>query len=374
MKIVVKKNFSIASDFKKRIQNKTRRVNISLQFNKINSLLYLKRNWKLNNIISKYQWLKYNESEEHLSKISKIIKNYKNKNLKKIFCCSYKDISLQNKLSTTNDNYVLGKIKNIYKGVEICQQEINKIKIKKKYNIILCRHILEHAFNLTAFIKNLQKISTDDAIYYFEVPDCEKLIKNFEYLIIWEEHLTYFFKSTLINFLENKGFKILKFIKIKQRHENLLCVIAKKKLFTNKKKISNLDKQKFLSLVVDYQKQFENVKKKILNFFRTNKSRKFIIFGAGHTANTFINLFNLSSKINFIVDENKKKVGKFFPGTCIKIINVSKFKKIKDPNICLIASDPAHDIKIEKKLKNKLSKIYSIISTSKKFILHDQKN
>ena len=60
------------------------------------------------------------------------------------------------------------------------------------------------------------------------MPDCEKLIKNNDYLMIWEEHLTYYFKSTLTHFLKSKGFKILKFHKVKQEHEDLLCVITKK--------------------------------------------------------------------------------------------------------------------------------------------------
>ena len=75
----------------------------------------------------------------------------------------------------------------------------------------------------------MDKIATSDALYYFEVPDCEKLIKNNDYLMIWEEHLTYYFKSTLIHFLKSKGFKILKFVKVKQKHEDLLCVIILKK-------------------------------------------------------------------------------------------------------------------------------------------------
>ena len=47
MNIISKKNFSIASDFKKKIYTKTRKINLCLKFNKKNSTLYLERNWKL---------------------------------------------------------------------------------------------------------------------------------------------------------------------------------------------------------------------------------------------------------------------------------------------------------------------------------------
>jgi hypothetical protein len=373
MRILFKKNFSIASDFKEKYK-KEKKIKISLNLNTKSSILYLKRNWKLNKITSKNDWLKYNEPEKHLFQIAKIIENYSNTNFKKkiVFCSSYKDISLQDRLRPIEDNYILGKKKNGYRGVEICQHEINKVKIEKKFNIVLCRHILEHAFNLEIFVKNLKKISTNEAIFYFEVPDCEKLVKKQEYLMIWEEHLTYFFKSTLSNFLENNNFKIIKFIKIKQEHEDLLCVLAKKNfLHVNFKHNLNYDKKKIYDLLKNYKENFTKIRNKVQAFFKKYSDKKIILFGAGHTANTFINLFNLSSKINYIVDENKKKIGKFFPSTNIKIIDIKKFRLIKKLKICLITSDPIHDIQIEKKLKDKYTKIYSIITCSKKFILND---
>lgn len=371
MKILFRKNFSIASDFKKKINAKTRKIDLCLKYNKKSSILYLERNWKLKKIISKYNWIKYAEPEHHLDKITDIIKSRVNKKLKKIFCSSYKDISLKNRLFPINENYILGKNKKNFKGVEFCQQEINKIKLKKKYNIILCRHILEHAFDLTKFIQSLDKIATRDALYYFEVPDCEKLVKNNDYLMIWEEHLTYYFRSTLIHFLESKGFKILKFIKVKQEHEDLLCVITQK---TNNKMISKknhlkMTQKKNLSLVKIYKNNFKKTVNKIHNFFKKHKDKKIILFGAGHTANTFINLFNVSSRINYIIDQNKNKIGKYFPGTRIEIISIEKFKKIKESKICLISSDPAKDQNIGKNLKDEFTKIYSIITSSKKFML-----
>lgn len=371
MKIISKKNFSIASDFKKQINSKTRKINLSFEFNKKNSILYLKKSWRLKKIVSKYNWIKYNEPEHHLDQITLLIKKNLKIESKKIFCSSYKDISLKKRLNSKCEAYILGKNKKNFKGVEFCQQEINKIKLKKKYDVILCRHILEHAFDRVKFIKNLEKIATKDALYYFEVPDCEKLIKKNDYLMIWEEHLIYFFKSTLIHFLENNGFKVLKFIKIKQKHEDLLCVIAKKKFskIINKKKIFKIRKKQILLLVENYKKNFIKTQNKIQNFFKNHKNSKIILFGAGHTANTFINLFNLSSKINYIVDQNRNKIGKYFPGTRIKIIGIKQYKKIKSSKICLLSSDPDKDYEIENNLKDELAKIYSIITNSEKSIL-----
>ena len=99
MKIISKKNFSIASDFKKQINSKTRKINLSFEFNKKNSILYLKKSWRLKKIVSKYNWIKYNEPEHHLDQITLLIKKNLKIEPKKIFCSSYKDISLKKRLN-----------------------------------------------------------------------------------------------------------------------------------------------------------------------------------------------------------------------------------------------------------------------------------
>ena len=62
-------------------------------------------------------------------------------------------------------------------------------------------------------------------------------------------------------------------------------------------------------------------------------------------------------------------MGKYFPGTRIKIISIKQYKKIKSSKICLLSSDPDKDYEIENNLKDELAKTYSIITSSKMSIL-----
>ena len=91
----------------------------------------------------------------------------------------------------------------------MCQDIISNQKINDKYDLVLARHIVEHTFNLNKFFNSLKKISNQNSIFYFEVPDVEKLLISKDYNLIWEDHTNYFTLDTFKNLLKKKNFKIL---------------------------------------------------------------------------------------------------------------------------------------------------------------------
>ena len=78
---------------------------------------------------------------------------------------------------------------------------------------------------------------------------------------------------------------------------------------------------------------FINIIKKFLD----NK-HKIIAYGASARSSTFLNYCNINNeKIKYIVDKNPLKLNKYTPGTNMKIISFSQFKKkIKKFNTLLL--------------------------------------
>ena len=61
------------------------------------------------------------------------------------------------------------------------------------------------------------------------------------------------------------------------------------------------------------------------------KNKKIIGYGASAKAVTILNYCNLKEKyFDYFYDTTKQKIGKFLPGTRIKVI---KYKKLRDSNI-----------------------------------------
>ena len=74
----------------------------------------------------------------------------------------------------------------------------------------------------------------------------------------------------------------------------------------------------------------KNVKKNIKKF--KNNGKKVIGYGSPAKATTALNFFGVSSEIDYIIEDNSLKHGKFVPG--VKIPIVSK-DKISDKNITI---------------------------------------
>ena len=372
MLILEKKNFPISTDFKKKINSFTRKLNLKLKLNLKSGLIYLDSYWSFKKIVPKYDWIKYSEPEDHLAKMQKLIKKYwykdkTKKNVYKTLCCSYKDVSFSRYFKKYTDVTTIGE--NLkYAGVEVCQDIISNQKINDKYDLVLARHIVEHTFNLNKFFNSLKKISNQNSIFYFEVPDVEKLLISKDYNLIWEDHTNYFTLDTFKNLLKKKNFKILSQKKIHQPFEDLICIIAKK---NNQKKevINNNNIFKITIYSKDFKKKYYENKKKIRDFFLDRTDKKIFIFGAGHLTNTFVHLNSISQFIDFIIDDNIKKRGMFFPNTKIKIISVNDYKKIRGDKICLIGANPSNENKIIKRLNVENCKFYSIFLNSKRYIL-----
>ena len=143
--------------------------------------------------------------------MQKLIKKYwhkdkTKKNVYKILCCSYKDVSFSRYFKKHTNVTTIGE--NLkYAGVEVCQDIISNQKINNKYDLVLARHIVEHTFNLNKFFNSLKKISNQNSIFYFEVPDAEKLLISKDYNLIWEDHTNYFTLDTFKNLLKKKILK-----------------------------------------------------------------------------------------------------------------------------------------------------------------------
>ena len=72
----------------------------------------------------------------------------------------------------------------------------------------------------------------------------------------------------------------------------------------------------------------DNVRKNISDLKKNNN--KIIGYGSPAKATTALNFFGISSEIDFIVEDNKLKQGKFLPGMKIPIISKENLKKKYD--------------------------------------------
>ena len=322
----------------------------------------------VNKLIPRYDWITYNEPEEHLDFLAKTIIELPGINKSSVICgVSYKEDTLLarlNRLGFENTwrmamSQDLG-IANSKANLESIQQQIrpNIVNlIHQKYSspdIIIVRHILEHTHNTLEFMSTLKQIVKPSGYIIFEVPDCAKGFETLDYNTIWEEHALYFTEATFKMCLGVGGFTLHHFEKYNYTFENVLIGIVKTGNIIDISKSFFLDKGILASEKnrVQYFSKNLKLKEKLIKDFLdrfTREGNNIVMFGTGHTACMFINLFGIKDLIAFAIDDNQKKQGFYLPGSKLPIQSTeSFFSKKKNKDLCLLGLGSISEKKVIK--------------------------
>ena len=158
---------------------------------------------------------------------------------------------------------------------------------------------------------------------------------------IYHEHYNYWSLTSLINFFKQFKAKITNAEKINTHGGSLRIYVKKGKNLKINKNVSKLlsEEDKFgikkFSTYQDFAKKVyairENVQKNIKKLKQNDK--KIIGYGSPAKATTSLNFYGVSSDIDFIVEDNKLKHGKFIPGVNIPIV---KKDNVKDRNNTIV--------------------------------------
>lgn len=362
-----------SNNFKK---NKKRNIPIKIGIELNSGTLKLVNKINLNLTKTPHKWLIYNEPEFHLNKISKEILNIKKKKIKNILCTTYKDVPLASRVKKIinkkffeiftaeyffNDNKKIS-IQEILKKITFFSKR--QKKYSKIFDVILMRHVWEHIYDQKKFVENISLFSDLHTLFYFEVPDCERLIKKFDYTMIWEEHVYYYTQTTFLNSLTSNGFQVIKFLRFKENYEDILCAVAirdNQKAFdkfqisiSNQQEINSAKKYAFR---FSYFKKY--FKKKIM---KISQEGDIVVYGASHMFNIFFNIFKIETFIKYIVDDNKYKLNKFMFEKNVVIKDFNYLKR-NLPKSCIIAINPMSSSKFKLKLnflKKNNVRIFSI--------------
>ncbi len=230
------------------------------------------------------------------------------------------------------DNYD----KKIYLIKNFFSEKILRKKLikNKKFSLIVSYAMFYDVEDPNNFCKNISKILDDKGIWSLEFSYFPLLLKNLTYDQICHEHCTYYTLNTFKKIVEKNGLKIteLNVNEINGGSIEVSCAKKDSNHRVNKKKIL-----KFLSyeskitnnVYKNFQKRVIQNKKELINFLKKIKSKKIIGYGASTKGNVILNYCKLNdSSLKYICDENKKKHGKFTPGSKIKIISKNKMRKI----------------------------------------------
>jgi len=213
--------------------------------------------------------------------------------------------------------------------------------IKNGADLLLASNVFAHADDLKSMAESMKKLIKPEGKIIIEVQYLLNTIKDLTFDNIYHEHTNYWSLTALYRFFENLELKIFDVEEINTHGGSIRIYISQEKNIEIKQTVKEfLEKEKEfglnkISTYLDFGKKVENLKKEVVKNLKNLKKRypNIVGYGAPAKASTTLNYFNIKEEIDFIVEDNSLKHGKFIPGVNIPI--VSK-KKIKDKNSAIL--------------------------------------
>ncbi len=207
------------------------------------------------------------------------------------------------------------------------------------------------AFNVFAHSDKLKQIANDafdllkeNGVFIIEVQSLAEMVEKNLFDNVYHEHVNYWSLTNLVHFFENLNLYVNNFQKVETHGGSL-------RLFVSKKKKINASVSEYIKheekLGLNKLETFYNFSNKIIeqknnameNLIRLKESGKKIIFyGAPAKATTLLNYYGINSElVEFTIEDNPLKVGKYIPNTNIEIIDKERAIKLNPDVIIVLA-------------------------------------
>ena len=224
-------------------------------------------------------------------------------------------------------------------------------KINKNADLILASNVFAHSDNLKEMAECMINLLSKNGTIIIEVQYLMNTLKDLTFDNIYHEHYNYWSLTSLVNFFNQFKTKIFKAEKINTHGGSLRIYVSpgKKKIDESVKKILN-EEEKFGIKKYDTYLNFSKKVYEIRNNVRKNinkiinKKQNIVGYGSPAKATTALNFFGISKEIDFVIEDNVLKQGKFIPGVNIEIKSKNKING-KIDNLLVLAWNFFDDIK-----------------------------
>lgn len=202
--------------------------------------------------------------------------------------------------------------------------------------LLVVRHVIEHAENLQAFVEGLAALVRPGGYVMIEAPDCTTSLRLNDYAMVWEEHSLYLTPATLRPILEWGGFERVFEALYPLPFENCMVLVARR---TGTPRTPRPDPEGATQagLLARYAAAFPEVTAELRSKLKSARARgPLALFGAGHLACAFVNFHGLADLFEFVADDTPQKQGLFLPGARLPILPSEELVR-RRVSLCLLA-------------------------------------
>ena len=206
-----------------------------------------------------------------------------------------------------------------------------------KFDLVLSRQVIEHVEDIDSFLECADLLLADDGLLFIDLPDFGPALALGDVSLLWEEHISNFTRPVLKELLVRKGFKPF------ESHSYDFSGGTMSTLSRRSDK-SETDTDK--TLLTEHLASTENYATKVKQYgARLRKALKkaadsgflIILYGSGGRANVALTALGIGELIDFAIDDQSERLGKYLPCNSIEIRPTNVLQSSDQPMVILLA-------------------------------------
>ena len=208
-----------------------------------------------------------------------------------------------------------------------------------KGDVVVCRHTLEHIAPVQDFMQMVRRSIGDrpETLVFFEVPDVSRVLRETAFWDIYYEHCSYFSLGSLGRLFRETGFEILDLYK--DFDDQYLLIEARPAKGPVEKPHPAEDDMQSLTEEVAFfehsiQTKFSGLKSDLDRVIGSGK--RAVLWGSGSKAVAYLTSLKIKDEIEYVVDINPVKHGKFLAGTGHEIVSPDFLKAYQPDEVILM--------------------------------------
>jgi len=221
----------------------------------------------------------------------------------------------------------------------------HKLVQTKQPKLIIGNNVLAHVPNLHDFINGVATLIDTNGIITFEFPHLLNLLKNCQFDTIYHEHYSYLSITALLPIFEQYELEVFEVEKLPTHGGSLRVYLTKRnggvQIGDSVKAILEEELQydpRDIRIYKPFQYKVSKTKLDLVKELHRLKEngKKIFAYGAAAKGITLLNYCGIDSGVvDFVLDLNPSKQGKFIPGSKIPIVD-SSILNLEQPDVLLI--------------------------------------